>query len=143
MRQFAQALEIRQFLMWLGPLALLAVFWGFNAPRPSAPVAEVSIAEAKSMIDAGALVVDVRSQEAYGNRHLPGAILAPLSELRSSIPASLASAKDKPIVVYCNDGSSTGPDGTRVLNEAGFKAAVNLKSGIEGWQRSGLSIQTR
>lgn len=143
MRQFAQALEIRQYFVWLAPLALLAVFWGFNTPRSAAPVAEVSVAEAQSLIERGAVVVDVRSEQAYGHRHVPRAVLAPLSELRSAIPASLTAVQDKPIVVYCNDGSTTGPDGTRLLNQAGFKGAVNLKSGIEGWQGSGLPIQTR
>lgn len=143
MRQFEQASDIRQLITWLAPLALLAVVWVMNAPQAARPVSEVSVAEAKSLIDAGAVVVDVRSQEAYGNRHVPGAILVPLSEMRTGIPASLASARDKPIVVYCNDGSSTGPDGTRLLNQAGYNGAVNLKTGIEGWQGSGLPVQKR
>lgn len=145
MHPSAPAIAPKQALLWLVPLAFLVLIWGKNGPALTKQIAEVSASEAKALVDSGAVVVDVdvRSEEAYGKRHLPGAVLIPLSQLQSGIPASLADAKDKPIVVYCNDGAHTGPEGTRLLNQAGYKGAVNLKSGIEGWQGAGYAIQQK
>ena len=96
-------------------------------------VRDVSIGEAKALIDAGAIVIDVRSGDAYDHRHLPGALYILVEKLESSIPASIAGAKDKPVVVYCSEGTNRGPIGTAVLNKSGFTQAVNLTGGIQGW----------
>src|SRR5512143_596329 len=104
-------------------------------------IREITVTEAKALIDAGALVIDVREEDKYRYRHIPGAISLPLAHLRMGIPAFLFRAKDKPVVVYCSDGVTTGPKGTRILNKAGFTRAVNIKSGIDGWADAGLPIQ--
>jgi rhodanese-related sulfurtransferase len=103
-------------------------------------VPEVDIATAKTLIDAGALVVDVRGKDPYDHRHVPGAIWIPLAQLSANIAVSLAGAKDRTIVVYCNDGHFTGPEATRILLDHGYARTVNLKSGIEGWDAAGLPI---
>jgi rhodanese-related sulfurtransferase len=104
-------------------------------------VRSVTAGEAKTLIDAGAVVIDVRSKERYGQGHIPGAMLVPITVLRAGIPASVAHARDKPLVVYCNDGATTGPEGTHLLNRAGYKNAVNVKAGIEGWTGAGLPVR--
>jgi rhodanese-related sulfurtransferase len=78
-----------------------------------------------------------------GGRHIAGALLVPLAQLQAAIPAALAGAKDRPIVVYCNDGINSGPEGTQVLNKAGYNGAVNLRNGIEGWEKAGFPIERR
>lgn len=119
-----------------------ALIFSFSlSSNKSFDIKNVTVPEAKALVDTGALVIDVRSEEAYKHRHIPGAILMPLSVLRVGIPASLAYAKDKPVVVYCNDGVTTGPEGTHLLNKAGYTKAVNIKSGIEGWAGAALPIQ--
>jgi rhodanese-related sulfurtransferase len=50
-------------------------------------------------------------------------------------------AKAQPILVYCSDGLSIGPEATRILNEAGYAGAVNLRDGIEGWDKAGLPVK--
>ncbi len=103
-------------------------------------VPEVDVAAAKALIEAGALVIDVRGKDAYDYRHVPGAVLVPLAQLTAALPLSLAGAKDKTIVVYCNDGHVTGPKGTRILLDHGYTQVVNLKSGVEGWEAAGLPL---
>jgi rhodanese-related sulfurtransferase len=131
-----------------GMLLLPVVLGGFYflgtsalSRHPTVSIKEVMLEEAKVLIAAGALVLDVRNQAAYEARHIAGAISAPLSKLSAAIPASLAYAHALPIVVYCGDGSTLGPDGTQLLNKAGFQAAVNLKPGIQGWASAGLPIE--
>jgi rhodanese-related sulfurtransferase len=129
----------------LGIAIILACFicWS-NASKVVYDVKDVDVATAKAMVDAGALVVDVRGQSQYDSRHIPGAILVPLEELRAGIPAKIASiAKDRQMLVYCGDGVTHGPEGTHILNKAGFSGAVNLKPGIEGWAGAGQPVSKR
>ena len=104
-------------------------------------VKEVLLEEARALIAAGALVLDVRERVAYETRHIAGAMLAPVTVLSAAIPLSLEHARTKPIVVYCGEGTALGPEGTYLLNKAGFAQAVNLKSGIQGWAAAGLPIE--
>lgn len=130
----------RNLLALLG--AAVAIGWLFTPNSVRYNINEVSIPEAKALIDAGAVVVDVRPKDKYDGRHIPGAVSIPLSVLKLSIPATFAVAKTQPIVVYCGEGTSLGPEGTKLLNKAGYSAAVNLKSGISGWADSGLPVQS-
>jgi rhodanese-related sulfurtransferase len=136
--------SLRRALM-AAPLALGALYLLSSGKRDDSPafnVKEVLLDEARTLIKAGALVIDVRERVAYEARHIPGALLAPLSALEAVIPASLQAARELPIVVYCGDGRSIGPHGTQLLNAAGFAGAVNLKPGIQGWADAGLPVET-
>ena len=132
------------FALFVGAIAF--VWLANNGTRQSPvnhlPVPEVDIAQAKALIDSGALVIDVRSAEQFAFRHLPGAVLVSLELLRAGIPPSIAAARDKPVVVYCNQGLLHGPEATRLLQQAGFTQAVNMRSGIEGWAAAGLPIKS-
>jgi rhodanese-related sulfurtransferase len=120
----------------------IALLWLINAGKPVRfDVKEVSVPEAKALIDAGAAVIDVRGPEQFQARHIPGATLVALDELQSGVPARILALKAQPIVVYCGDGVTHGPEGTAILNHAGFGKAVNLKPGIEGWQNAGMAIE--
>lgn len=103
-------------------------------------IAEVGLDEAKALIAAGAPVIDARAKDAFEHRHLPGAINLPLATLRLGLPATFAAAKHAPLLVYCGDGLTIGPEATSILNRAGYTKAVNLKPGIEGWADAGLPV---
>lgn len=105
-----------------------------------ASVTSISVQQAETLIKQGALVVDVRGPEAYGARHIPGALNIPLDMLRTAIPAVLAGSIAKPVVVYCGDGVTIGPEGTALLNKAGYAQAVNVQHGIQGWAAAGMPI---
>jgi rhodanese-related sulfurtransferase len=125
-------------------LVLTCLVWFSNSGTGSHQykVSEVDVSGAKALIDGGALVIDVRGQSQYDARHIPGAMLVALEELRAGIPARLqAVAKDRPIVVYCNEGLVHGPEGTDILNKAGYAGAVNLRDGIEGWAGQGNPVK--
>lgn len=135
------SLQVRRNL-WVMVLAGLGLIWVLQqqGQRHDYQVPEVGIAEAKALMDAGALVIDVRGAEQFAYRHIPGAILVPLTVLRNTVPVELASAKDKPVVIYCNEGLLHGPEGTHLLRQAGFTNVVNLKPGIEGWAAAGMAV---
>jgi rhodanese-related sulfurtransferase len=103
-------------------------------------VNDVDVFGARQLVDSGALVIDVRGREQFNSRHIPGAISIPIEELRAGVPAKIAAeAKDKAIVVYCNQGRGRGIEGTAILNKAGFSSAVNLNGGIEAWAGAGYA----
>jgi 3-mercaptopyruvate sulfurtransferase SseA len=73
-----------------------------KAPQTEADVPRVTVEEAKLAFDNGkAVIVDVRSAEAYAEGHVAGAISVPLSEFENSID-NLFLKKDQWIIItYC------------------------------------------
>jgi rhodanese-related sulfurtransferase len=127
------------FLIVAAAVWLLAV-GAKQTETPRYAVPEVSVDHAKEMIDAGALVIDVRGQAVSEYRHIPGALLIPLAVLRTGIPGSLAAHKDQRIVVYCGDGVHIGPEATHLLRQAGYAHAVNMTLGYSGWIDAKLPV---
>lgn len=138
MNRIAQSRGNLLALLLIG--ALLAWIIGSGVKQPHYQVPEVDVHQAKAMVDAGALVIDVRGAEQFAYRHVPGAVLVPLSVLRTAIPPAIAAAKARPVLVYCNEGLVHGPEGTHLLQQAGFTNVVNMKAGIEGWSAAGLPV---
>lgn len=123
-------------------IILAAIVWiATGAGQPHYDVKEVSTQEAKSMMDSGAVVVDVRGPESFKSGHIPNSIPMPLEVLRVGIPASIQMLKGKSLIIYCGDGVRRGPESTDLLNKAGFAKAVNLKHGVEGWTGAGYPLQ--
>ena len=72
-----------------------------EVPLTEAEVPRVSLEEALTAIQSGAaVVVDVRSPEAYAASHIAGAISVPLDEIENN-PAGLDLDKDQWIITYC------------------------------------------
>ncbi|HUF00576.1 MAG TPA: rhodanese-like domain-containing protein [Anaerolineales bacterium] len=72
-----------------------------EVPLTEAEVPRVSLEEALTAIQNGAaVVVDVRSPEAYAASHIAGAISVPLDEIESNA-AGLDLDKDQWIITYC------------------------------------------
>jgi len=70
-------------------------------PLTEADVPRVSLEKAKAASDNGAaIIVDVRSKEAYDASHIPGAINIPLGDFETN-PANLDLPKDAWIITYC------------------------------------------
>jgi rhodanese-related sulfurtransferase len=137
----ASSLNASSKLALIAILVIGTFFIATRQPGNEFNVRNVSVAEANSMVEAGALVVDVREEDKFNHRHIPGALLLPVSALRLGIPATFTYARDKPILVYCGDGVTTGPEGTELLNKAGYANAVNMEAGIKGWADAGLPVR--
>jgi phage shock protein E len=74
-------------------------------------------------INAGALLVDVRTQAEYNAGHLPGALLIPYTQIADSIGA-IAPDKNRVIVLYCRSGRRSGI-AEQTLIDLGYINAVN------------------
>lgn len=70
-------------------------------PLTDAEVPRVSLEEAKAALDSGAaILVDVRSPDAFEASHAVGAISVPLGEIERNI-TGLPLEKDQWIITYC------------------------------------------
>lgn len=101
---------------------------------PDGPYADRDPALAKRLVDAGALLLDVRTPEEFASGHVEGAINinhtdvpARLDEIRELVGGDL----HKPIVVYCKSGRRAGIVKKELL-DAGFDRVTNL-GGLGDW----------
>jgi phage shock protein E len=79
--------------------------------------------EAYAAVEAGALLIDVRSPEEFATGHLPGALNIPHGEIVDGV-ARLQVSKDAPIVLYCRSGNRSGIAKT-ALESAGYDDLMN------------------
>jgi len=77
------------------------------------------------------LLLDVRSPEEFRTRHLKGAKLVHVDELRKRL-GELEPSKEKEIVVYCETGIRSYR-ACRILMNRGFKKVRNLTGGLSVW----------
>ena len=86
----------------------------------------VSPATAREWLSKGALVIDVRSEGEFQERHLPGAINIPLGRLGDEI-ARRAPSKEQAILLHCLSGTRSGMARTQ-LKKMGYCNVFNLGS---------------
>lgn len=87
--------------------------------------------EAKRLVQAGALLVDVRTPGEFNERHIEGAINLPIHQMKARL-AELGEHKQH-IVVYCRSGARSSRAQAMMI-DAGFQHVHNL-GGIGRWIR--------
>ncbi len=90
---------------------------------PLARAADVDAATAWKKVNAGALLVDVRTPEEFAAGHLPNAINIPHEKVVGEL-AKLGIAKDAPLVLYCRSGRRSGV-AEDALAGAGYRQLYN------------------
>lgn len=94
--------------------------------------------EAKKMMDSekGVMIVDVRSQEEYEEKHINGAILIPNETIGDTTPKELPD-KDAPILVYCRTGVRSKQASEKLI-ELGYTNIYDI-GGITSWPYDNVS----
>lgn len=87
------------------------------------PKGDVSGEEARRLVEGGALLLDVRTQEEFAAGHLPNALNIPVQELDRRLAD--VGPKGRGIVLYCRSGNRSG-EAARMLKEAGYSAVHDL-----------------
>lgn len=86
----------------------------------------VSYMEAKEkIINDGAILLDVRSEEEYNDKHIDGASLLPLDKIDSDSIAAIVNDKNSPIIVYCKSGNRSH-QALLKLQELGYSKVYDL-----------------
>ena len=86
----------------------------------------------------GAVVLDVRDKNEFGEGHIVDALNIPHAAVASRI-GELERHKVKPVVVACKMGQHAGAVGT-VLRKAGFENVARLRGGITEWRSQNLPV---
>jgi rhodanese-related sulfurtransferase len=111
----------------------------------NAVVPRISPAEARELIDNGALVVDVRdAPELQQSGKIAGALHVPRGMIEFRADPELPShdpnfTKDKPVILYCASGGRSALSG-QALRELGYEQVYNLGP-IGDWVASGGAVE--
>lgn len=115
---------------------LLVIFTELR--RKAGGMLAVDPTEAVKLINNDAIVVDLRSTEAYGKGHIVNARSVPFDELDGHIE-KLGKFKNKPVVAVCDAGITSNKAANR-LRDSGFESVYNLKGGMTAWSQAGLPV---
>lgn len=91
---------------------------------------KVTGAEARSLVEQGANLLDVRTDREFRKGHIEGAMHIPVQELAERI--NEIEDKEKEIVLYCRTGRRSAQAAT-MLREAGFDKVYDL-GGMGNWE---------
>lgn len=104
-------------------VVLVAAYWGWMQYR--ARLTPEQLKALRVAVDAGALIVDVRTPAEYDAGHIDGALNLPLGELRHNLKK--LGKKKRPVLVYCRSGSRSS-SAVSMLRGAGFANVLDLKT---------------
>ena len=92
---------------------------------------KITAEEAKEMIDTQEVIIlDVRTQEEFKEKHIEGALLIPDYEL-ANVAKSKLPDKNKKILVYCRSGNRS-KSAARLLIDMGYTDVYDF-GGIINW----------
>ncbi|MBH9537210.1 rhodanese family protein [Novosphingopyxis sp. YJ-S2-01] len=96
----------------------------------------ISPEDARSAIDAGARLVDIRGADEHARQHIPGAINLPLDRIED------LQAEDGPVVFHCRSGMRTDANAAKLHAAAKGMPVYLMAGGIEAWRKQGHPIVT-
>lgn len=99
----------------------------------------VSPSEATALVNReDGLFLDIREVKDFKAGHIAGARNIPQGRLNDRLK-ELEAFKEKPVVVVCKHGQSSGAAVSQ-LTQAGFTRATKLKGGMTQWQSDELPV---
>ena len=137
MQQFFQYTTNHPLLL-AGAVLMAVVVAAYELRSQRTSFASVGTAEAVRLMNSGALLIDVRSREAFTAGHIAGARHVPGDTIADGAKA-LERFKEKSIIAYCESGTTAGA-AARHLGRLGFHKALNLRGGLAAWRQDNLPI---
>jgi rhodanese-related sulfurtransferase len=116
--------------------ALLVIAYELRARSEN--IAAVSPQDVVRLMNQGALVIDLRPNEAFATGHVAGARQMSGEQILKA-GDTLKKQKEKVVVVY-DDTGSLGASAVRQLVAQGFTKAFNLRGGIAAWRAENLPL---
>ena len=86
----------------------------------------ISPRDARTYLQTGALLIDVRTAGEFSSGHLPNAINLPLDEIETSLPRRVQD-KNQVLLLHCQSGMRSGL-AKKKLKRLGYTSAFNLGS---------------
>ena len=102
----------------------------------------LSINEAMQLVNSeGGVFLDIRDAADFARGHITDALHIPAAALAGR-SAELEKFREKPVVVVCKMGQSSGP-ATKTLRSQGFSRAQKLAGGMMEWDAQKLPVVTQ
>ena len=108
--------------------------------RKASGLVNVEAGDAVKLINNDAVVIDIRSADAFARGHIVNAKNIPADELDGKVD-QLEQYKTKPIIAVCDSGVTT-TRAVSTLRGSGFETVFGLKGGMSGWGQAGLPVVT-
>ncbi|RZV34911.1 MAG: rhodanese-like domain-containing protein [Chromatiales bacterium] len=108
--------------------------------RKASGTINVDTSDAVKLINNDAVILDLRSADAYGRGHIVNARSIPHDELEAKI-ATVTKDKARPIIAVCDNGISSTRS-VNFLRQQGYESVYGLKGGMNGWSQAGLPVVT-
>lgn len=108
--------------------------------RKAGDLMNIDAGEAVKLMNNDAIVIDLRSADAFSGGHIVNAKNIPSDELEGRM-SGLGQHKSKSIIAVCNAGI-TSKKAVNTLRAAGFESAYGLKGGMTAWTQAGLPVVT-
>jgi rhodanese-related sulfurtransferase len=100
----------------------------------------ISPERARQLLDAGAVLVDIREADEHAREHIAAARHLPLSKLDD---ADIELHRGKPVIFHCRSGARTLANAQRLKSFAGDGCdAFMVGGGLDAWRKAGLPIVT-
>ncbi|SEF83007.1 Rhodanese-related sulfurtransferase [Billgrantia desiderata] len=122
----------------VGAFLMVLTAWIIYEVRNSAASGVTSTQATQLINREDAVVVDTREAGDFKAGHIAGARNIPQSKVDERMK-ELEKLKDKPIIVVCKSGQSSGITVAK-LAKAGFTRVFKLKGGMMQWQADGLPM---
>lgn len=128
------------------PLLVSALLFSFfvliftELRRKARGLTNVDPQDAVRLINSDAVVIDLRSAEAFARGHIVNAKNIPFDELQANHDKITKYAK-KPIVAVCDAGMTSGKV-VESLRKSGVDNVYGLKGGINAWTQANLPLVT-
>jgi len=108
--------------------------------RKAGGITNIEPQEAVSLINADAVVIDLRSADAFARGHIVNAKNIPFDELEAN-QDKLSKMKSKAILAVCDAGVNSRRAVDK-LRKSGMESVYGLKGGISAWTQANLPLVT-
>ena len=128
-----------QWVLVVGLMMVLTLLV-LHETRKAGP--SLSINEAVQLVNSeGGVFLDIRDAADFARGHITDALHIPAAALAGR-SAELEKFREKPVVVVCKMGQSSGP-ATKTLRSQGFSRAQKLAGGMMEWDAQKLPVVTQ
>lgn len=108
--------------------------------RKAGGITNIEPQAAVKLINADAVIIDLRGVDAFSRGHIVGAKNIPFDELEAN-RSKIDMYKDKPILAVCDAGMTAGR-AVAALRKSGIESVYGLKGGIAAWTQANLPLVT-
>jgi rhodanese-related sulfurtransferase len=95
---------------------------------------KINSAEAKRLMDEGAVLIDIREPDEFARERVRGARNRPLGDL-----STMSNEGAAVIIFHCRSGMRTEANAARLSQACGCEAYI-LEGGLEAWKKAGFPV---